>query len=139
MGGGGAPTVVKPAAAQAESKIWKWALLGGGMAAMAAGGFFQYLGYAREAELHDRYPANDSLPDAEYLLNKEKYQDGFDQDVVPMRTVSYSLYAVGGVAATAGAALLILDRTVADDGKSATSVQPMLISDGLGVSLEFGF
>ena len=138
-GGGSAPTVAKPGAVQPESRTWKWALLGGGIAAMAAGGLFQYLGYAREAELHDRYPANGSLSEAEYQLNKEKYQDGFDQDVVPMRTMSYSLYAVGGVAAAAGATLLILDMTGADGDKSATSFEPMLISDGLGLSLEFGF
>jgi len=135
------PGIMTPAGAgDRPFPTWQTVLMAGGAALLAAGGVVQYLGYAANQDLLDKYPEKE--PDyLKWKENQAKYKQEFSDSVAPLRTTAYALYGLGGAAAAAGIVWLIVgradDRT--DDVPVPLSLSPLDPSLGVGLSLDVGF
>ena len=122
-----------------QPEIWKWLLLGGGLAVAGAGGILQYVGYSNNQNLRETYPADQSLSEEQFDYNEQSYKSGYSEDVAPMKTASFVLYGLGGAAAATGAVLLVLDALDSGRGARPASITPLPVGNGCGMAIEWTF
>lgn len=128
------PAVKAPGEGRKPSDVWKWVVLGSGLAIVATGGILHGVASARNDNLHDKYPPDPGNPG-----NLDSYNKAFDREVVPMRTASYVMYGVGGAAAATGAVLLLLDLDKSEEKTTAWRITPQALPGGATVTLEWRF
>lgn len=133
------PTCAAPvggavAAAAGPSDVWKWALLGGGLALVATGGTLQYMAHTTNEGLRAQFP---TFPEG--CINKKLYNDAYNKEVVPLKITAWAMYGVGGATAIAGVIWLALDEKNKAVESSAWHIAPQLLSDGAAVSFDWRF
>lgn len=124
-----------------HGNTWEWAILGGGAALVATAGVLHYLGYDRNQELQQRYPADQALSPTLFNQNKSLYQEKFSDEVVPLRTASYFFYGAGAAAVLTGVVFLAIpDKPVAEDpDANKTTFAPFLLDGAMGLDFKLEF
>lgn len=135
----GTPVTVtaRPQATRSDSGWWKWTVLGSGVALIAVGAGVQVAGFGKDRDLRDQYPADQGLPEAQFVANAQAYKDAFADEVKPLRTTSYVLYGVGAAATVAGAILLLWPEKA--ENKGSLTLLPAPGNNGFGFTFEMGF
>jgi len=122
---------------------WKWALLGGGLALAAGGGATWMVGWDRGNGLDDEFSGH--VAPAKAAARKAKYDQRWENEVVPLQISSYALWGVGGAAAVTGLILLLTDgpppeRPAPETGPAASlQVLPAIWGDGGGLLIGLPF
>ena len=138
VGGGGPVGIQQPPDMTAEPFFWKWGLAGAGGILLATGGILQVVAFNRNESLHDKYPADPSLPG--YEENKQEYDQGYEAEVLPVAIAAYTLYGVGTAAAVTGVVFLLLDPgRPAGEASSAVSFTPLSLPGGGGAEVSIRF
>lgn len=114
---------------------WKWAIAGSGIAMVGIGGALNSAAISRNDELKQQYPDGTYWNRAP-AENPQKYQDGYNGEVVPMATTAYILYGVGAAAAVTGTVLLFIPE---DSPGGGATVAPIVSPDTAGISFSLGF
>ena len=142
------PPVVPPPPAGPRVAPWKWALIAGGVAAVAGGGATWWL--AGE-NLHDQRHAYDLWLDATYGPGGEvpagseaaatkEWNDRVARKVTPMQISSYALWGVGGAMLVTSAVLVGLDLAGDVDAEAAVhAVQPWALPGAAGLTTTWTF
>ena len=122
---------------------WKWALLGGGLALAAGGGATWMVGWDRGNGLNEEFDG--AVAPGQAAARRAKYNQRWDDEVVPFQITSYALWGVGGAAAITGLVLILTDgpaptRPKPDAGPAAgLQVLPALWGDGGGLLIGLPF
>lgn len=111
-----------------SGSTWKWVVGGAGVALMLGGAGCIGAAWAQDASLKERYPSTSSVAETlEY--NRTKYNQGFDDTVVPLELAGWAMVGVGA-GALAGS---LLWWVLADDSQAPVLVWGDL--SGLWVNL----
>ena len=131
------PTVVKEE--KQRSRTLEWALVGVGAGLLAMGGGLNYGAYKEEQRQADKYPVDpDNMETYQTLI--DKYNDAYDEKVMPWLYGAYGFYAAGGILLTTGVILFIaLDGKGDDKPAPAVAFIPVALPDGAGFSFEMTF
>jgi hypothetical protein len=122
---------------------WKWALLGGGLALAAGGGATWMVGWDRGNGLNDEFDG--AVAPAQATARQAKYDQRWDDEVVPFQLTSYALWGIGGAAAITGLVLILTDgpaptRPKPEAGPAAgLQVLPAVWGDGGGLLIGLPF
>jgi hypothetical protein len=126
--------VVKPLPKKKGPPLWKWAVLGSGIAVLAVGGGLHGLAYSKHEDLKKKYP-DGTYYDRVLIEDEAHYQDGYKHEVVPLATAGYVLYGIGGAALATGTMLVLLHSKAAPtSAKSSAWLVPDAIPGGGGLS-----
>jgi hypothetical protein len=112
------------------SSLWPWTVVGAGGAMVIAGAVFHGLSFANENDLFDRYP------DKRY---QAEYDKAYENEVAPKIAAAYVLYGVGAAAAAGGVVWALLSSGSEDDVRLRTTVAPMWVPGGQGLSFSVSF
>lgn len=127
---------------------WKWALLAGGVAAVAGGGVTWWLaGENLDSErgayadwLDTRYGLGGAVPAGNEAAATREWNDRVARKVTPMQISSYALWGVGGAMVVTSAVLVGLDLADDPDADAAVrTVQPWALPGGAGLTTTFTF
>jgi len=112
-----------------SSLKWPWVLVGAGLATVAGGGVCNLTGYVRNADLKAKYETGDV-----------EYDRKFDDQVKPLRNLSYVMYGVGGAAAIGGLAwALWRDVPAAEHLSAEFLIAPLVAPASIGVEMGLAF
>jgi len=121
---------------QGSIPAWKWAVLGGGGALLAAAGALHYVAWDRGKALDGKYP--DGTPENPAPKeNQAEYDKAYNADVLPPLYSAYALYGVGAAAAVTGIVMML---TGGGPGASAPAeVVAVPVEGGMFVGVGVGF
>jgi hypothetical protein len=117
-----AAKVAKPAKRKETGKAVGALLLTLGLSMGVAGGALHGVGYANNERLYDKYQDRDDYPESDYA--HDEYDDHFKEDVEPLRTASYVLYAAGGAAFVGG----IVTMAVSSARRKSSTRSPVTLA-----------
>jgi hypothetical protein len=122
--------VTSGAEGKKRSSAWPWTVVGAGGAMVLAGAVLHGLAFGAESDLINKYP--DKRFQAEY---DKAYKD----DVAPKINTAYVLYGVGAAAAVGGVVWALVDSARAKKKATKTTMTPMWVPGGQGISLSVSF
>ncbi len=138
-----------PAVSLTTKSIWhervglpEWLLVGGGAAAILAGGITWWVASDRLDSLHSEF-ARDygalSLTQAEYDIVQREWDSKVSSRVNPLEQGSYALWGIGGAALVSGVVMALLgdDKGMQQPAVSVTPLPP--VDGGRGMLLEVPF
>ncbi|MFH1531562.1 MAG: hypothetical protein ABIK09_12610 [Pseudomonadota bacterium] len=127
---------------------WTWALLAGGVAAVAGGGVTWWLAGenlddqrgAYRGWLDDQYHLDGAVPMGKETEATKEWNSRVASKVTPVQISSYALWGVGGAAIAASAVLIGLDLARSGDADTTVqTVQPWALPGGAGLTTTFSF
>jgi len=130
-------SIEKPPSPGPETETWKWIILGSGGALVVTGAILHGVAYAKNEELHDKYPVDTSSPD--YAEHRKHYNDEYGSDVQPLEAGAWSLYGLGGAAAAFAATAILFPELFGGAASTSSAPTPSLLPAGQGFVLDVRF
>ena len=124
--------------------VWKWGLLGGGVAAVAAGGATWWVASRNLDQERGEYQDwlgetyGGAVPAESEAAARREWSRRVDRKVTPWQISSYALWGVGGAAAAAAAVLVGLDLA-GDADADVQTVRPWALPGGGGLTTTITF